>query len=298
MNLRQMEVFRAVMMTGGVSGAAQLLHVSQPAISKVLSQAQRQVGYPLFARIRGRLVPTPEGQALYGEIDALWRGVERVRDASRTLGSPRSASLRLAVSASAAPWLVPRAIALMAERYPDLRIRSEILVGSILVDALVDRSADIGVALLPNEHPNLMRVRSYQCGFACVLPSDHRLADRPALSASDLVGERIVGSAPDTPYGQALLRACGRWGPSLQMHFHVRSAVSACWQVQAGGCLAIVDKAAVAGPALQGLAVRHFRTRERMPLALMRNRDRPPSLAQEAFCVAFDAVWKEEMRDA
>ena len=61
MNLRQMEVFRAVMLTGGVGGAAQLLHVSQPAISKVLAQAQKQAGFALFERVKGRLLPTLEG---------------------------------------------------------------------------------------------------------------------------------------------------------------------------------------------------------------------------------------------
>jgi DNA-binding transcriptional LysR family regulator len=296
MNLRQMEVFRSVMMTGGVSGAAELLHVSQPAVSKVLAQAQRQLTFPLFARVKGRLVATPEAHALYAEIDALWRGVDRVRDVSRELSSPRSASLRLAVSASAAPYLVPRTVALLAERYPDLRIRTEILVGPILVDALLDRSADIGVALMPNDHPNLVRVRNYHCGFVCVLPSGHRLARKPSVAAADLVDERVVGSPPDTPYGQALMRAYGRASSSLQVHFHVRSAISACWQVQAGSCIAVVDQAAVFGPTLPGLVIRPFRTRERMPLSLVHNRYRPLSLAHEAFCDEFDRVWRGEMR--
>ncbi len=295
MNLRQMEVFRAVMLTGGVSGAAELLHVSQPAVSKVLAQAQRQLGFALFARVKGRLVPTPEGQALHAEVDALWRGVERVRDVSRTLASPRSGTLSLAVSASFASYLVPRALALLAERFPGVQARMEVLVAPILVDALLDHSADIAVALLPNEHPNLLRVRGYQCGFACVVPPGHRLADKQTVTPRDLVGESVIGSPPDTPYGQALLRACGRTAGALQVRFHVRSAASACWQVQAGGGIAVVDRATIAGSAFAGLAVRPFQTRERLPVAVLRNRYRPPSLLQEAFCEVFDGVWKREM---
>lgn len=296
MNLRQMEVFRAVMLTGGVAGAAGLLHVSQPAISKVLAQAQRQLGFPLFERVKGRLVPTPEGQSLHAEVEALWRGVERVRDVSRSLASPRAGSLSLAVSASLAAYLVPRAIAVLAERFPGLQTRMEILVAPILGDALLAQSADLGVALLPNEHPNLVRVGNYQCGFACVMPPDHPLAAKRVVTPADLVGQRVIGSPPDTPYGQALQRAYGKEAASVQVRFHVRSATSACWQSQAGGGVAVVDRAAVAGPGYQQLAVRRFQTRERLPIALLRNRYRPPSLVQEAFCDAFDAVWKEEMR--
>lgn len=295
MNLRQMEVFRAVMLSGGVGGAAELLHVSQPAVSKMLAQSQRQLGFPLFARVKGRLVPTPEAQALHAEIEALWRGVERVKDVSRSLASPRSGTLSLAVSASLASYLVPRSLALLAQRFPGLQTRMEILVAPILGEALLDQSADVGVALLPNNHPNLVQVRSYQSAFAFVAPSDHRLSRKRIVTAADLAGERVIGSPPDTPYGQALLRAYGKEANSIKVHSQVRSATTACWQAQAGGGVAVVDRAAVAGPTFSGLAVRPFQTRERLNIALLRNRYRPPSLVQEAFCETFDAVWQGEM---
>ena len=73
------------------------------------------------------------------------------------------------------------------------------------------------------------------------------------------------------------------------------SSTSACWQAQAGAGVAVVDRAAVAGGTFGRLAVRPFRTAERLPVALLRNRHRPPSVVQEAFCEAFDRVWREEM---
>jgi DNA-binding transcriptional LysR family regulator len=295
MNLRQMEVFRAVMLTGGVSGAAELLHVSQPAASKVLAQAERQVGFALFERVKGRLVPTPEAQQLHAEVDALWRGVERVRDVSRTLAAPRSGTLRLVVSASMASYLVPRTLALLCEQFPELKSHMEIHVAPILVDALLDHSADLGVALLPNEHPNLVRVRSYRCGFACVMRADHPLARKPSLKPADLRNERVITSNPDTPYGQALQRTYGREAGTLKLDLEVRSSTSACWQAQAGAGVAVVDRAAVAGDTFRGLAVRPFDTRERLAVSILRNRYRPPSRVQQAFCDVFDAVWKEAM---
>ena len=58
-NLRQIEVFRAIMLTHSMSGAAKALHVSQPAISRLVSHTEQRLGLKLFERIKGRLYPTP-----------------------------------------------------------------------------------------------------------------------------------------------------------------------------------------------------------------------------------------------
>jgi DNA-binding transcriptional LysR family regulator len=295
MNLRQMEVFRAVMLTGGVGGAAELLHVSQPAISKVLAQAQKQAGFALFERVKGRLLPTPEGQQLHQEIDTLWRGVERVRDVSRSLAEPQTGTLRLAVSASLASFLVPRTIALLCERFPRLKSRMEILIAPIMVDALLDSSVDLGVALQPNEHPNLEPVQAWRCAFACVMPEGHRLAQLDAVRPADLRGERIITSDPNTPYGQALMRAYGREAVRLNLDLSVRSSTSACWYAQAGAGVAVVDRTVTAGQSFHGLAVRPFHSRERLAVSILRNRYRPMSAVQQAFCEVFDGVWKDAM---
>ncbi len=298
MNLRQMEVFRAVMLTGGVGGAAELLHVSQPAVSKVLAQAQKQAGFALFERVKGRLVPTPEGQQLHQEIDTLWRGVERVRDVSRSLAEPRTGTLRLGVSASIASYLLPRTIALLCERFPRLTSRMEILIAPIMVDALLDSSIDLGVALQPNEHPNLEAVQGWRCAFACVMPEGHRLARLDTVRPADLRGERIITSDPNTPYGQALLRAYGREATRLNLDLSVRSSTSACWYAQAGAGVAVVDRTVTAGQSFSGLAVRPFQSRERLAVSILRNRYRPMSAVQRAFCEVFDGVWQDAMAGA
>lgn len=71
MRLRHIEVFHAVMQAGTISGAAQLLHISQPAVTKVLQHAELQLGMALFDRVRGKLYPTPEANRLFVEIDKL-----------------------------------------------------------------------------------------------------------------------------------------------------------------------------------------------------------------------------------
>lgn len=291
MNLRHMEVFRAVMLTGGVVGAAEVLHVSQPAVSKLLGQIARQTGLTLFERIKGRLIPTPEAHLLHQEIETLWRGVDRVRDVTRSLAQPDTGMLRIAVSASLAPYLVPQAMALLHARYPRLKCRVEVLVAPIMVDALLDRSMDLAIGLLPNDHPNLIVVKRYQCMLACVMRSDHPLAGRKIVRPADLRGHRIITSPESSAYGRSLHRAYGKDAEELHLDVEVRSSTTACWFAQAGVGIAVVDRAAIAGQTFHGLAVRPFSSSERLDIHVIRNRYRPMSVVQRAFCEAFDKVW-------
>lgn len=291
MNLRQMEVFRAVMFSGGVNSAAELLHVSPPAVSKVLAQAARASGLVLFERVKGRLIPTPEAHQLYAEIDELWRGVEKVRDVSRELAQPAQTTLRLACSSSLAPYMVSRTIALLYRRFPRLQCRMQVLSPDLLNQALLDRSTHIGVALLPHDHPNLAVVKAYHCGLACVMRSDHPLAARKSIKPSDLAGERVISSPEAAPFGQTLRRAFGSAAEKMTRDFEVNSSTTACWFAQAGVGIAVVDQVAIAGGLLAGLEVRPFQSAEKLAVRIIRNRYRPMSVAQRAFVDVFDTVW-------
>jgi DNA-binding transcriptional LysR family regulator len=286
-----MEVFRAVMFSGGVNSAAELLHVSPPAISKVLSQATRASGLVLFERVKGRLIPTPEAHALYREIDELWRGVEKVRDTTRELARPEQATLRLVCSASLAPYLVSRTVAQLYERFPHLQCRVQVFSPDILNQALLERSTDLGIALLPHDHPNLSTVKDYSCGLACVMRSDHPLAARSLIRPVDLVGERVISSPESVPFGQTLRRAFGSHAASMRRDFEVTSSTTACWFAQAGVGVAVVDQVSIAGGLLAGLEVRPFRSTEKLSVRILRNRYRPMSVAQRAFVDIFDQVW-------
>lgn len=292
MNLRQMEVFRAVMVSGGVNSAAELLHVSPPAISKVLSQAERAAKVALFERVKGRLVATPEALALYAEIDALWHGVERVRDLSNDLAHPSSGLLRLSVSASIAPCLLSRTMAAMYERYPRLQCRIRVVAPDLVNSTVLDHSSDLGVALLPHAHPNLEVLRSYASGLACVMRTEHPLAAKKIIRPADLKGQRIISSPASTPFGQALRRAFGEAIAQMHCDVEVTSSTTACWIAQSGTGVAVVDKVAIAGGLLSGLAVRPFQSSEKLEVSVMRNRFRPLSVIQKAFVEVFDGVWK------
>ena len=74
-NFRQIEVFRAVMIARSVSGAADILNVTQPGLSRTLKQMESKLDIELFVRKKGRLFPTPEAEELFAEVQSIYKNI-------------------------------------------------------------------------------------------------------------------------------------------------------------------------------------------------------------------------------
>lgn len=269
MNLRHMEVFRAVMLSGSVRGAANLLHVSEPAASKLLAVAETKSGCRLFERIKGRLVATPEAHLLYEEVERVWKGVERVHHLADRLAGSQSGSLHIAVTPSLATSLVPRAVAKVLSQKSQVDLKVVLLPPNQLVRALVEGDFQVGIALQCAGHPNLESVARIPCGLVCVIAADHPLASRKRVTAKDLAGERII-SYPELS-GVIAAELAGR-----HMDLELRSGPAACWFARAGVGVALVDSAVVAN---EGIDVqwRPFQTRESLIIEVLVNAASPLS---------------------
>src|ERR1700735_2810518 len=97
LNLRQIEAFKAVMEHGTVSAAAAMLHVSQPAMSKLIAHLEADAAMRLFDRVKGRLTPTEQGMRLYAEVDRIFSGVLQVENAVDAIHSQAQGRLAIGV---------------------------------------------------------------------------------------------------------------------------------------------------------------------------------------------------------
>lgn len=289
MNLRHLEVFRAVMHAGTVRGAAQMLNVSDPAVSKLLAVAERQAGLRLFERAHGRLTPTRQAHVLYAEVEALWKGVERVRVTARSLAKGTASSLWIAGTASLGTRLLPLVAAELYRRVPQLSLKIDILQAVDAIRELLDGTADVAVAVAPPAHPRVGVAARYSCRLMCVMPEGHPLARRRALRRTDLAGQRIIsfsralGSLEETLSG-------------LKLDMAVRSGPLACWFAQAGVGIAIVDEPTVAGGNFAGLVARPFAPAARVEVRAIYPLERPLTDNSRVFLQAFDRAWKSEIQ--
>ncbi|RZL96705.1 MAG: LysR family transcriptional regulator [Variovorax sp.] len=241
MNLRQIEVFRAVMLANSVTGAARLLHVSQPGISRMLAHIELQLGLVLFERRKGRLLPTPEAQALYAEVSEVYGGIQRVTERAEALKSGANLSLRVLASPSTAMVAVPRAVAALAREYPAARIYLETLPTREMLSRLTGREADLAISTLPTDNPLLASKPVGQWRLVCVFPRGHALSAKRLLRPRDVLNERLISFSTDTPQGRIIADWCVSSKMNAAFSIEVRSGQMACALAACGAGVAIVD---------------------------------------------------------
>ena len=120
MRLRHVEVFNNVYKTGSVTAAAKLLNVSQPSVSKVLAHAEQQIGFPLFERIKRRLIATPEADILYRHTAVMEGVLSDINEISESLADIPVDRLRVACTPSLGIDFLPKAIAKFKLKSPNV----------------------------------------------------------------------------------------------------------------------------------------------------------------------------------
>lgn len=241
MNLRQIEVFRAVMLAGSVTDAARLLHVSQPGVSRMLGHIEVQLGVKLFERGKGKLVPTPEAQALHAQVENVYRGVQRIDEVARELKHGGGLSLRVLASPSMALEVVPHAVSDLSTRFPAARIYMETQLVRDIVAQLSRGEADVAISSLAVDHALVHSEPVGEWSLSCVFAAGHAFAGKRRVALRDVMKERLVAFSPDTPQGRVIEEWSRQHAVPADVRIEVRSGQVACALAAAGAGVAIVD---------------------------------------------------------
>jgi DNA-binding transcriptional LysR family regulator len=188
MRLRHIEVFHAVYSCGSVTRAAEVLKVSQPSISKVLAHAEQQLGFALFNRVRGKLVPTSEANQLFIKADEVNSGVNRLRQLAACLRSVERGTVRIAATPAFGIDFLPGAIASYRKQHGDVMFSLETLRHEELAGALMESRIDIGLAFDPGNLPGINGELLGYGRFVVLVPGTMELCGDGALRLDDLTG--------------------------------------------------------------------------------------------------------------
>ncbi len=283
LNLRQIEVFRAIMITGSISGAARLLSVSQPAISRLLAYTEDRLALRLFERVRGRVQPTPEARRLFQEVDQVHQGVVRVNELADELRERGTGSVRIVASPSVGQAVVPEAIARLRNHFPDLRVEFEVLTLLEVVAKVIAGRADLGVSIIPVDEPTLNTEVLAEGRLMVVMPRDHALARLRVVRPADLASYPLIGFGPQTPYGDVVGRALALKAALLRISTVVRFTPVACAMVRAGAGVAVVDEFVLRGGTWPDLVSRPLAPKTRVRVHLLTPRFEPLSRTASVF---------------
>jgi len=295
LNLRELEVFRAVMEAGSVTAAALELGMTQPAASKMLRQAEERLGFSLFRRNRKRLVPTPEAHALLPELLGAFAALGGLERLAQALRAGRSGQLSVAAVPVLATALLPRAVHAFQAARPGVFVRLRAASALEVINQVADHQADLGVILGGSGDTRVETHLLCTSEIGCALPARHELASRPSLSFAELARFPAISLGPQQPVGQLVQAACAAAGLPGRIAIEVSQSSIACALARAGAGIAILDGFGLAEAEAQGLAARPLAPRIPLDVTLITPRGRLPSRLAAAFRACVEDSARESL---
>ncbi|WP_454691395.1 LysR substrate-binding domain-containing protein [Achromobacter aloeverae] len=285
MNQRQIEVFHSVMLNQTASRAAEVLRISQPAVSKAIQELERSVGFALFDRIKGRMVPTPEGQLLFREVGQSFIGMVQLRNAAARIRDFGTGELRIASLSALSTTLLPLALRRFQLQHPDVAITYQSRMSAEVRELMDTGQFDVGLAADEIDSTMVDAKPFGKVRAMLAVPPGHPLAAKREIRPRDLHGVPFIALAPqDTTRREAdeILRA---QGVQPRLVLETPFSITVCAMALAGLGCGLVNPLTARGFVPQGLILRpfvpavHFRT-----LILFPTNRRPSRIVRD--CVA------------
>lgn len=287
---RQVEIFRAVMNSGGVTAAAHALNSSQPTLSRELAHMAQRLGYALFSRQRGRLVPTARAQLLFDEVQRAYIGMDQLQRFAHRLADSATGPVTLSCQPAHSRSLLPGACARLHAQHPEAQVLITPQESPWLEESLSAQRYDLGLSESGRAVPGTESTPLLQADEVCILPRGHALADQAQLTPQDFTGQPFVSLSAGDPYRQQIDAIFAREGVQRQLRIETHSADAVCAMVMHGLGLAIVNPlTALAQGSDPALLIRPFSVPIPYAIHLVRPRYRAANTQVDAMVTALVA---------
>ncbi|SMX32654.1 LysR family transcriptional regulator [Maliponia aquimaris] len=290
MDIKQMEVFEAIMRSGTVSAAARELGMTQSAVSRILARFETEIGYELFQRTNGRLASTSRAEAVLVHVREVLASVAGLRDMRADAVTRREDLLRFVTVPSLAHALLPSVLSAYLERRPGTRYAFDVRTTENAVEATVRRQADFAIVALPVSHPTLTVTPLYRSTSCCILRRDHPLATRDRITARDLRDERLIFLHRRQPTRKLIEEAFARAGVLPNIAIETANVITACRCTARGLGISVVNGLMASYASDEDLVILPFEPRIHHTLAFVEptGRDRPDHIWEFLDCLAED----------
>jgi len=297
LSIRQLQTFSEIMRTGSVSAASRALNRTQPSVSAVLAKLEIEMGFELFERRRGRLVPKPEAHFLFEEVAQILDRISRTTQTMREIGDLDRGRLKIASMPGASLFLLPNMVTNFVKDRPavtaSIMTRSSIKI----YEWIASQQYDIGLAEMPL-HKSGMNIQPIFLECVCALRKDDPLAAKPYLTPHDLDNAPMAALYPEHFTHQDARRVFEEAGKRLNIRFEMSIFIPGMTLVEQGVAYSLVDQISAASyHHLRGkdaqLTFRPFRPRLPFDITVLTPAHRPPSQLAEAFCKGIDQEVKQ-----
>lgn len=283
MNLRELEIFRAIMRGGSITEAARILNVSQPAVSTALRHAEDQLGMKLFRREGGRIHPTTEAKNLYPQVESLFEKMGAIQRYADDLREAHAGLVSVASTPTLSYSLLTRAVTRLREVRPKVRVLIDVARTRDIIDQAATRQVDVGLISTPTQNPGLIVEMLGQSEMLCVMRSTHPLASRPYVTPTEVKRYPLITNTRH-PLFHELQRTFSESGVDIEPAIAIATNhnVTSCLLVESSDCVAIVDPWIDVG-FFRGVIRKPFRPRVDIRPRMISSRTHPLSQVASLF---------------
>ena len=283
-SLRQLEAFKAFVESGSVSRAADVLHVSQPAVSKLLNHFEADIGMQLIDRNSNRPVVTERGIRVYEEIDRVLSGVDQVGQAIASIRAKERSLITIGVMPGFPPHILSHAAQLVRNERPDVSISFIVRSSEYVSHGILSRQMDLGIIARNLDHPQVNSTLFSNDSFVAVMSRDHQFASQSTVNVTDLHGQHFIAFTQGSVTRRLIDEAMEAAKVEADIILQATTAPNCCAFVEAGLGLCVMSplfakghlRTLVARPFVPNLSlkiqtVHHVDSRDKRAIALVLN---------------------------
>jgi DNA-binding transcriptional LysR family regulator len=251
-NLRQLEAFRATIRCGSITGAAKMMHISQPSVSRLIADLEDSAGFPLFVRVGRGLTPTVEGRHFYNGVEGMFVGIDRLQDLAKSIRTSQGGKISIGAIQSIATIELPKAISRLYNDNPVVEFVVQSRNTPAILDAVQMRQLDLGIVGREPDYSGVEVLFQTSVAYVCLIPEDHRLATE--YGPVDL--EELVMTETFVTFGASYPDSMMSIDPQLSEKLRARSRLSVANMPLAGALVREASVLAIADPFSAEQAVR------------------------------------------
>ncbi|MFW2447361.1 MAG: LysR family transcriptional regulator [Qipengyuania pacifica] len=251
-NLRQLEAFRATIRCGSITRAAEMLHISQPSVSRLIADLEESAGFPLFVRVGRGLTPTVEGRHFYNGVEGMFVGIDRLQDLAKSIRTSQGGTISIGAIQSIATIELPKAISRLYNDNPDVEFIVQSRNTPAILDAVQMRQLDLGIVGREPDYAGVEVLFQTSVAYVCLIPEDHRLAGE--YGPVDL--EELAMTETFVTFGTSYPDSMMSIDPLLSEKLRARSRLSVANMPLAGALVREASVLAIADPFSAEQAVR------------------------------------------
>lgn len=284
MNLRQLELLRAVIRNETTIGAGRELGLSQPAVSNAIKHLEGQLGFPLFERINNRLFPTVEARSLYENSEPIFSLHAALELRVQDFRENKAGQVRVISTPPMGYSVIPKALTAFQRDMPNVKVALDVRRLEHVLESVDSGIAELGFVLALGEHQSMLDAELLFSGkMVCVMPAGHPLAAKSVIMLEDLAAHTFIALDRNTRMGNLVRTMFEDAGLPYQFSVEVRYCHAACILAANGVGVAIVDPLSPQCVQYDAIVVRPLEAVCEVSASVIRSGKRPLSRVARTF---------------